>query len=228
MNLIISTNKIVINNLIKNNKFFEYFSDNNYDEYISNKIENIKIIIIKNQYEFNNVISYHVNKYNPKKIFLASFCSSTNDFYEIGDIIIPSHVSMLNGDPTTWDSKKKLPSLEINKSFISSLKMFAELASIDLYISKHVTLKSKLNSTAYKSWIYKNYDAASIDNQIFIFTEMLEKIQLPFALLLSVQKAYDYKKKFLELKILKRINKNSVFRENISQFLEIYSSYNKN
>ena len=42
MNLIISTNKIVINNLIKNNKFFEYFSDNNYDEYISNKIENIK------------------------------------------------------------------------------------------------------------------------------------------------------------------------------------------
>jgi len=228
MNLIICTNKTVTINLIKNNKFFEYFSDDNYQEYISNKLENIKIIIIKNQNEFNNIISYNVNKYNPERIFLASFCTATNDFYKIGDIIIPSRISMLNGDPTTWNSKKKLPSLEINKTFISKLKMFGELASIDLYINKHVTLKNILSAIAYKSWIFKNFKASTIDNEIFILTEMLEKIKIPFVILLSIEKTYSYKKKYFGKEFWKRINKDSISSENISKFLEIYSSFNKN
>ena len=123
MNLIITTDKITTKTLIKTNKFVEYFTDSNYEEYISNKLNNIKIIIIKNTSEFYDNISYFIEKYNPVKIFLTGFCSSTNNFYKIGDIVIPYELSQLIGNPTTWDSRKKLPTLTINKIIISKLKM---------------------------------------------------------------------------------------------------------
>ena len=227
MNLIITTNKISTKKLINKNKFIEYYSDDNYEEYISNNLDNMKIIIIKNQSDFYDNILYFIDKYNPNKIFLIGFCSSTNCYYKIGDILIPSELSVLNGHPTTWDSRKKLPSIKINKSIISKLKMFAEIASIDLYINKNVTIRNEINSSAYKSWIHKNYLATSIDSNIFTIAETLQKINIPIITLLSINKTYNTSRQVPILNFLKIFKKNTEPSENISKFLETYSLFEK-
>ena len=61
MNLIITTNKISTKKLINKNKFIEYYSDDNYEEYISNNLDNMKIIIIKNQSDFYDNILYFID-----------------------------------------------------------------------------------------------------------------------------------------------------------------------
>ncbi len=227
MNLIITTNKISTKNLINKNKFIEYYSDDNYEEYISNNLNNMKIIIIKNLSDFYDNILYLIDKYNPTKIFLTGFCSSTNSFYKIGDIVIPSELSLLIGDPTTWDSRKKLPSIKINKSIISKLKMFAEIAAIDLYINKNVTIRNEINALGYKSWIQKNYLANSIDSNIFTIAETLQKINTPIITLLSINKTYNANQKNSILNLFK-LSKNIEPGENISKFFQTYSLYEKN
>ena len=233
MNLIITTDKITTKTLIKTNKFVEYFTDSNYEEYISNKLNNIKIIIIKNTSEFYDNISYFIEKYNPVKIFLTGFCSSTNNFYKIGDIVIPYELSQLIGNPTTWDSRKKLPTLTINKIIISKLKMFAEIASLNLYINKNITIRNEINASAYKSWINKNYLATTIDSNIYMTFEMLQKVNIPIITLLSVNKTHNNNKHsknkpISKLNFLKAFKKNQEPSENISKFLETYSQFEKN
>ena len=227
MNLIITTNKISTKNLINKNKFIEYYSDDNYEEYISNNLNNMKIIIIKNLSDLYDNILYLIDKYNPTKIFLTGFCSSINSFYKIGDIVIPSELSLLIGDPTTWDSRKKLPSIKINKSIISKLKMFAEIAAIDLYINKNVTLRNEINALGYKSWIHKNYLANSIDSNIFTIAETMQKINTPIITLLSINKTYNANQKNSILNLFK-LSKNIEPGENISKFFQTYSLYEKN
>jgi len=233
MNLIITTDKITTKTLIKTNKFVEYFTDSNYEEHISNNLNNIKIIIIKNTSDFYENISYFIEKYNPAKIFLTGFCSSTNNFYKIGDIVIPSELAQLIGNPTTWDSRKKLPSIIMNKLIISKLKMFAEIASLNLYINKNITIRNEINASAYKSWIHKNYLATTIDSNIYMTFEMLEKINIPIITLLSVNKTYNNnqqnKNKLIsKLNFLKVFKKNQEPSESISKFLETYSQFEKN
>jgi hypothetical protein len=228
MNLIITTNKIVTKTLINKNKFVEYYSDANYEEYISNKLVNMKIIIIKNEDDFYDNVAYFIDKYNPTKIFLAGFCTATNNFYKNGDIIIPSELCVLMGSPTTWDSKKKLPSIKANKSIISKLKIFAEIASLDLYINKNITIKNQINAKAYKRWIHKNYLASSIDTNIYTVAEMLQKVNIPIVTILSVNKTYNNNKQSSKFGLFKLLSKDLGPSETISKFLETYSLSEKN
>ena len=57
--------------------------------------------------------------------------------------------------------------------------MFAEIASIDLYINKNVTIRNEINSLGYKSWIHKNY-LAKVLIQIYLRSLKRSKNKYPY------------------------------------------------
>ncbi len=121
-----------------------------------------------------------IAEHRPEAVISLGFGGACREDIDAGDVVLATEVRRLEGKPFFWDEKSLGEAVTPGPELLIAARSAAEVASIDFFMGRIISLPTVAKTAAMKLWLGKVLGAAAVDMESYYVGQAAAAAGVPF------------------------------------------------